>query len=107
MPDPTNDLLLKELKEGGPASGELCKQLGIDFNDVLHAVGKERPQQPPHIEAAVDEIVRTKEAAIIAVATYLSNRPAEWWGKKTLERQLEVQMVIDAVVTTYKRVKDV
>lgn len=117
----------------GPASPELCKALGIDPDDLKDAL-PEKPLSKDvrnvwagaHRSAAVvrhspdpsdamlkraadslaGESVKTKEAVITTVATYLANKADNWWMQPASFREKEMFFVVKFLVHTYSSLEE-
>lgn len=97
MPDPS---------ESKPADAELCAQLGINPADLGSIPQRARASSSRRLPALPEpEDPATKEAVLTVLATYLSNKPQEWWNRLDAEREDEVFFVADALVRTYAKMR--
>ena len=109
----------------GPASTELCDALGIDANDLKDALpdryvvqDTQRARRPASgrpdddmlrraAESLAGESVKTKEAVVTTVATYLANKNDSWWMQPQSFREKEMFFVVKFLVHTYTSLEEV
>jgi hypothetical protein len=90
--------LEKEQALPGPASPELCAELGINPSDLKEFLACPRPNTGVQPASSLPE----KEILLTTVATYLANKDSNWWVLPEQVRSRELDFVIRKLLLAFK-----